>query len=109
MNLSKIFALMLFGCVSSQLMAADMSPMQHEYMTSMSHMQKSMDSSMMEKNPDVAFAKGMLAHHEGAVDMANIQLKYGKDPEMRALAESVIKSQTPEIQQMRRWLTAHPE
>lgn len=107
MNPSRIFALMLLGYVSSPLMAAEMSPMQHEYMTSMSHMEGSMQGSMMEKNPDVAFAKGMLAHHEGAVEMANIQLKYGKDPEMRALAENVIKSQGPEIKQMQAWLAAH--
>jgi hypothetical protein len=109
MNTSKLFALILLGCVSGPLLAADMSPMQHEYMTSMGHMQGSMQSSMMETNPDIAFAKGMLAHHQGAVEMARIQLKYGKDPEMRTLAENVIKSQGPEIQQMQAWLAAHPE
>ena len=39
--------------------------------------------------------------------MAEIVLKYGKDPETRALAETIIESQTKEIAQMREWLEKH--
>ncbi|ELR8804057.1 DUF305 domain-containing protein, partial [Salmonella enterica] len=42
--------------------------------------------------------------HEGAIEMAKTQLKYGKDPEMRKLAEDIIKAQQPEIDQMHAWL-----
>ena len=53
---------------------------------------------------DVDFIKGMLPHHQGAVDMAKIVLEHGKDPEVRKLAEEIIKAQNTEIAFMTGWL-----
>ena len=58
----------------------------------------------MDSNPDVAFAKGMIPHHQGAIDMADVEEKYGKNQQMLNLAKKIKQAQTPEIKQMQDWL-----
>ncbi len=55
---------------------------------------------------DVDFVKGMIPHHQGAVDMAKVVLEHGKDAELRRLAEGIIKAQNDEIAFMTKWLEA---
>ena len=53
---------------------------------------------------DADFVRGMIPHHQGAIDMAKIVLAHGKDPEIRKLAESVIRDQEKEVAVMKDWL-----
>lgn len=53
---------------------------------------------------DIDFVRGMVPHHQGAVDMAKIVIAFGKDPEIRKLAEEVVRTQEAEIAFMREWL-----
>lgn len=75
-----------------------------EYMTAMTQMHDDMTTAMKHAHPDVAFVAGMIPHHQGAVAMAQIQLKYGKDEELRKLAQTIIDSQQAEIDMMQAWL-----
>jgi uncharacterized protein (DUF305 family) len=55
-------------------------------------------------DPDRDFAAMMIPHHQGAVDMAKIQLQFGKDPVLRRLAQGIIVEQLQEIEVMQRQL-----
>lgn len=63
-----------------------------------------MHDGMMNEDADVAFACGMIAHHQGAIDMAEVLLAHGEDEQMRALAQEIIDAQEAEIEQMTTWL-----
>ena len=98
--------------MSANSMVADgtqMTPMLKEYSESMTKMHEEMMVGMDYNDPDAAFAQGMLGHHIGAVDMAEIELKYGTDDEMRKLAQEIIDAQQPEIKQMKTWLASNPD
>jgi uncharacterized protein (DUF305 family) len=49
----------------------------------------------------------MIPHHQGAIDMAKALLLYGKDAQLRRLAQEIITDQQSEIQLMQLWLRHH--
>jgi uncharacterized protein (DUF305 family) len=58
-------------------------------------------------NSDIDFARLMLPHHQAAIDMAKTELVYGKDPQMRRLAQEIITDQQSETELMQLWLKDH--
>ncbi|MGP4733033.1 MULTISPECIES: CopM family metallochaperone [unclassified Psychrobacter] len=88
---------------------SQMSDMLRDYTRSMTRMHDEMMIGMGYNDPDTAFAKGMLGHHRGAVEMAKIELKYGTDEAMRQLAQDVITAQQAEIDVLNKWLASHPD
>lgn len=62
----------------------------------------------MTGNADADFAMMMRMHHQGAIDMAEAQLRSGKDPEMLKMAKKIIADQKREIAQFDKYLAKHP-
>lgn len=77
---------------------------QAAYQASMDRMHQAMGSGIQDPDPDVAFVKGMLPHHQAAIEMAQIQLQHGKDPANRKLAQEIIAAQQEEVKEMKEWL-----
>lgn len=61
----------------------------------------------MSSDPDHDFAVMMKHHHQMGMKMAEIELKHGKNPEMKTMAKETIKSQGKETQQLEAWLGKH--
>jgi len=64
---------------------------------------------MMAEDPDVAFACAMIPHHQGAIAMAEAQIEFGADEQMRELAETIIEAQKREIDELTSWLEEQPQ
>ena len=56
------------------------------------------------KDPDLSFHCGMIAHHAGAIAMAEVELKHGDDEQSKAMAQKIIDAQGPEIEEMTAWV-----
>lgn len=89
-------------------MSQDMSKMiQTE--VSMEEQMKQLSSELDDKSAnalDKAFVENMIVHHEGAIEMAKKVVDKTKRPEVKALAEEIITTQTTEVETMNGWLKA---
>jgi hypothetical protein len=57
-------------------------------------------------NADRDFARAMIPHHLGAIEMARLELLYGGDVRLRRLAQGIVVEQSQEIELMRHILNA---
>ena len=112
--IAAVGALMILGIgllhagVQSETLAssgqATVDPDWSELNASMDKMHMAMSAIKPSGNSDVDFVRLMLPHHQAAIDMAKTQLLYGRDPQMRRLAQEIITDQQSEIELMQLWL-----
>lgn len=88
---------------SGHAMHGDESPATMAFMEANARMHGGMNIEFT-GDADVDFVRGMIAHHQGAIDMARIVLEHGDDAEVKKLAEEIIAAQEGEIAWMTGWL-----
>jgi uncharacterized protein (DUF305 family) len=103
---ARTLILAVFAACSLPLVARSADPAKQAFEEANMKMHKAM-SMEYAGDPDIQFIKSMIPHHQGAIDMAEIELKYGKDPQAREMAEKIISAQKGEIAEMKKWLKAH--
>ncbi len=80
------------------------------YMAAMQKMHTAMMDTEMTGKADVDFALMMIPHHQSAIDMSKVLLKEEKvDPEIKRMAQKIIKDQEKEIADFKKWLSKHKE
>jgi uncharacterized protein (DUF305 family) len=83
------------------------SPADRAMMAGMTKMNQAMSGAPMTGDPDREFVAMMMPHHQGAIDMARVELQYGKDPTLRQMAKDIVTAQEKEIADIRRWQANH--
>ena len=110
LGLALVLSASIVGLALAQSRHDEMSsgPAESTFASLMMQAMERMDAGMMAAkptgNPDHDFAAMMIPHHQGAIDMAKVELIYGQDPVLRRLARGIIVAQQQEIELMQRYL-----
>ena len=86
---------------TTSMSSADM-----QFMKALQLMNNDMRKAKLIGNPDRDFMTLMIPHHQAAINMALVELKYGKSAKVKNLANNIIRAQRSEITQMETWLQA---
>lgn len=100
-NVAYVFlslGLVALAPTAEQVQSSDFMHVLHD---SMAKMVDEMEQAGMTGDPDRDFLAMMIPHHAGAIEMARLELIYGRDPLVRRLAEEILASQQAEIAAMR--------
>ena len=84
--------------------AASQSEATKAYMAAMERMNGPMMQGVQDSDPDVAFVKSMIPHHQGAIEMAKVALQHGKDEQTKKWANDIVHEQQREMAEMQEWL-----
>lgn len=107
MTFKALFATALFITMPAVVLADHATTAQAAYEEAMGKMMQDMKMPMS-GDADKDFAMMMMHHHQGAIDMAEVELKYGKDETLRAMAGKIIEAQKKEIQELKDWQASNP-
>ncbi|PIQ19814.1 MAG: DUF305 domain-containing protein [Cytophagales bacterium CG18_big_fil_WC_8_21_14_2_50_42_9] len=103
-----LFASVLFvGCNEDEDGLITQPHDQNKMMTIMHQMMTEMEAMPMTSEPDIDFAKMMVMHHQGAINMANEEIANGRDNEMKAIAQKIKIEQEKEIQEFNTFLSTY--
>lgn len=80
---------------------------QNKMMSIMHTMMHHMEGMAMNEDPDVTFARMMIMHHQGAIDMSNEELSAGDDATIKAIATKIIADQQKEIQDLQAFINTY--
>ncbi|MCU6435261.1 DUF305 domain-containing protein [Undibacterium sp. Jales W-56] len=78
-----------------------------DFMAAMSKMQSEMQAMKMSGDTDHDFAMMMRSHHQGAIDMAKMELARGTDKQLKQMAQKMVTEQTKEIATLDKWMAQH--
>ncbi|GGE16395.1 hypothetical protein GCM10011390_39320 [Aureimonas endophytica] len=90
----------MMGGMEGMMSGGQMDEVQKGNMDAMMKMHGPMMKAAMIKDPDLAFNCGMIAHHQGAIAMSEVELKTGKDEKSKEMARMIIDAQKKEIEEM---------
>ena len=78
-----------------------------EMKKAMEEMKSQMTGMKMTGNLDHDFATMMIPHHQSAITMADAEISYGKDQEIKTIAEKIKSDSQKEIDELKQWLNNH--
>lgn len=103
-TLATFAAMVLAGPAVAQ--SASDTPANKEYMAAMMKMDQKMQAAT-DSDPTKSFAKKMMVHHEGAIEMATTVQKYTKDETILKMTKKMISDQQKEMAELKEWLAKH--